>query len=187
MSKTKKTMSLVLSFVLVIALTIAGTIAYLTSTSTTVTNTFTVGKVKITLDEAKVTEDGVQDGNERVTENTYKLIPGHEYLKDPIVHVDAESEDCYLVVKIVNELGDKATITMSSGWTNVEGTDFWVYGEVVSASDNVPVFTKFLYAANITDPSGDAGKTIKVTAYAIQADGFSNAKAAYEAAFGAMS
>ena len=186
MSKTKKTLSLVLSFVLVIALTIAGTIAYLTSTSATVTNTFTVGKVKITLDEAKVTEYGVKDGDDRVTENTYKLIPGHEYLKDPIVHVDAESEDCYLVVKIVNALGDKATITMSDGWTNVEGTDFWVYGSVVSASADVPVFTKFVYSADVEDPTADEGKTITVTAYAIQADGFSDAQSAYEAAFGAM-
>ena len=187
MSKTKKTLSLVLSFVLVTALTIAGTIAYLTSTSATVTNTFTVGKVKITLDEAKVTEYGVKDGNDRVTANTYKLIPGHEYLKDPIVHVDSESEDCYLVVKITNALGDKATITMSDGWRNVDGTDFWVYGSVVSASAEVPVFTKFVYSADVEDPTADAGKTITVIAYAIQADGFSDAESAYVAAFGSMS
>ena len=35
------------------------TVAWLTSTTETVTNTFSYGNVKITLDEAKVTEYGV--------------------------------------------------------------------------------------------------------------------------------
>ena len=59
-------------------LTIAGTtLAYLTSQET-VTNTFTVGKVEIKLDEAKANADGTLVPNaDRVKENSYKLIPGH--------------------------------------------------------------------------------------------------------------
>lgn len=43
--------------VLLVAASVMGTLAYLTSTDT-VKNTFTVGKVAITLDEAEVTEYG---------------------------------------------------------------------------------------------------------------------------------
>lgn len=60
---------------------VMGTMAYLQS-SDSVNNTFTVGNVKITLDEAKTNDNG--DGTEvagakRVKTNTYKLMPGHTY------------------------------------------------------------------------------------------------------------
>ena len=44
---------------LLVAAGVFGTLAYLTGTDT-VNNTFTVGNVKITLDEAKVTTDGTK-------------------------------------------------------------------------------------------------------------------------------
>lgn len=82
-------------------LTIAGTtLAYLTD-SKEVKNTFTVGKVKIALDEAKVDTDGTPiAGEKRVTENEYKLMPGHTYTKDPTVTVLGGSEDCYVRLKV---------------------------------------------------------------------------------------
>jgi len=60
-----------------------GTLAYLTATDT-VTNTFTVGKVQITLDEAPVDANGETTDGDRVKKNNYHLLPGHEYDKDPI-------------------------------------------------------------------------------------------------------
>lgn len=54
----KKTLTVIIALVLVVVMSVAGTVAYLTS-SDTVTNTFTVGNVEITLDEAKVDEYGV--------------------------------------------------------------------------------------------------------------------------------
>lgn len=58
--KTKsKALLLTLCAVLLIAASVLGTMAYLTSTDT-VTNTFTVGKVEIKHDEAKVTTDGTR-------------------------------------------------------------------------------------------------------------------------------
>ena len=102
----KKTLTVLLALVLVIAMSVAGTMAYLTSTDS-VTNTFTVGNVKITLDEAKASEYGVADNTvARVQKNEYKLIPGHSYTKDPTIHVDANSEDCYLFVKVENGIVD---------------------------------------------------------------------------------
>ena len=82
-------------------LTIAGTtLAYLTSQET-VTNTFTVGKVEIKLDEAKANADGTLVPNaDRVKENSYKLIPGHTYNKDPMVTVLKGSESSYIKMTV---------------------------------------------------------------------------------------
>ncbi|MBQ3062404.1 MAG: hypothetical protein IJD03_01960, partial [Clostridia bacterium] len=98
MKNTKKALLMTLCAVMLVAASVMGTMAYLTSTTGVVTNTFTVGKVGITLDEAKVTEYGVKDGDTRVMANTYKLVPGHTYVKDPTVHVAADSEESYLFV-----------------------------------------------------------------------------------------
>lgn len=82
-------------------LTVAGTtLAYLTSADK-VENTFTVGNVKITLDEAKVTTDGTPvEGADRVKANDYKLMPGHTYTKDPTVTVVKGSEEAYVRLKV---------------------------------------------------------------------------------------
>lgn len=99
--KTKsKALLLTLCAVLLVAASVLGTMAYLTSTDT-VTNTFTVGKVEIKLDEAKVTADGIPvEGAARVTENSYKLMPGNTYTKDPTVTVKAGSEASYVRMKV---------------------------------------------------------------------------------------
>lgn len=99
--KTKsKALLLTLCAVLLIAASVLGTMAYLTSTDT-VTNTFTVGKVEIKLDEAKVNANGIpEEGAARVTENSYKLMPGNTYTKDPTVTVKAGSEESYVRMKV---------------------------------------------------------------------------------------
>lgn len=99
--KTKsKALLLTLCAVLLVAASVLGTMAYLTSTDT-VTNTFTVGKVEIKLDEAKVTADGIPvEGAARVTANSYKLMPGNTYTKDPTVTVKAGSEESYVRMKV---------------------------------------------------------------------------------------
>ncbi|MBE6559932.1 MAG: hypothetical protein E7662_02300 [Ruminococcaceae bacterium] len=95
------------------------TLAYLTDTDSA-TNTFTVGKVDIELDEAKVDNSGVvetgvdQKPLARVTENDYHLIPGHTYVKDPTIHVQPKSEDCWLFVKVINNLATPFTPTGES-------------------------------------------------------------------------
>ena len=99
--KTKsKALLLTLCAVLLIAASVLGTMAYLTSTDK-VKNTFTVGKVEIKLDEAKVTADGIPvEGADRVTANSYKLMPGTTYTKDPTVTVKAGSEESYVRMKV---------------------------------------------------------------------------------------
>ena len=99
--KTKsKALLLTLCAVLLVAASVLGTMAYLTS-SAEVKNTFTVGKVEIKLDEAKVTADGIPvEGADRVTANSYKLMPGNTYTKDPTVTVKAGSEESYVRMKV---------------------------------------------------------------------------------------
>lgn len=178
-----------------------GTMAYLTDSDTAV-NTFTVGKVEITLDEAKANKDGslVADAD-RVQENEYKLLPGHTYQKDPTVHVDDKSEDSYLFVKVENEIyaieDDTTTISVqmtAKGWKAVDGqTGLYVYVGTtaaplaVKAGADIPVFEQFKIAGTVDNATlaGYAGKTITVTAYAVQKDGFEGqtASAIWTAAF----
>ena len=183
MKNAKKILSLLLCAVLLVGATIAGTVAYLTSQDE-VTNTFTVGKVVITLDETDVDVNGVKDGDTRVEANTYKLIPGHTYTKDPTITVDSGSENCYIFVKIANGLGADADITRNEGWDMVSengNTWVWVYGTfddpvAVSAGTKVVPFNQFTFAEK-ADPTDHENSTITVTAYAIQADSLENEKA----------
>ena len=101
MKRTKKILSLALCAVLLVAGTVATTVAYLTSTDA-VTNTFTVGNVKITLDEFDYDEDSDSDDNVEVGDetrdkaNAYYLQPGQTYKKDPTVTVKGGSAESYV-------------------------------------------------------------------------------------------
>lgn len=92
----RKFLLMLSSALLLVSLTVGATVAYLTSTDS-VTNTFTVGKVNITMDETDVDEYGVAIENAaRVEENEYKLLPGHSYTKDPTITVTNGSEPAYI-------------------------------------------------------------------------------------------
>ena len=98
--KKRKALLLVLCAVLLVAASVMGTMAYMTSTDE-VKNTFTVGNVKLRLDEAKVDETGTPvEGADRVKQNSYKLLPGHTYTKDPTVTIEAPSEKAYVRMKV---------------------------------------------------------------------------------------
>ena len=100
MKKTTKALLLALCAVLLVAASVMGTMAYLTA-SDSVKNTFTVGNVRITLDEAQVNENGTPvEGAARVKENSYKLIPGVTYTKDPTVTVLNGSVESYVRMKV---------------------------------------------------------------------------------------
>lgn len=190
--KTKsKALLLALCAVLLVAASVLGTMAYLTSRAE-VTNTFTVGSVSITLDEAPVDANGKETTGGRVTENSYKLMPGHEYDKDPTIHVAQNSEDCWLFVQITDEIAaiqDAKTIATQlteNGWTLVEGTtNVYAHNAIAKAGSNVVVFESFKIKGDVKNDAlaAYAGKTIKVIAYAVQADGFDTAADAWTAAF----
>ena len=100
MKTRSKALLLTLCAVLLVTASVLGTMAFLTSTDE-VKNTFTVGSVNITLDEAKVKTDGTPvEGAARVKANEYHLLPGHTYTKDPTVTVKDGSESSYVRLKV---------------------------------------------------------------------------------------
>ncbi len=186
----KKAILLVMCAILLCGASVLGTLAYLTSTDS-VTNTFTVGNVAITMDETDVDINGAKDGETRVKSNEYKLIPGVTYTKDPTIHVGADSEDAWLFVKVENgiaalEASDNtiAAQLTANGWTLVEGTtNVYAYNVKATAKQDITVFNTFAIDGSVT------GETLKnytdakivVTAYAVQAQGFDTAAAAWTA------
>ena len=201
MSKTKKTLLMMVCAVMLVLVSVMGTMAYLTSTDT-VTNTFTVGNVQIKLDEAAANADGslIADAA-RVKANSYKLLPGHTYNKDPMVTVLKGSEESYVKMTVTftkaAELdaifapgADMTSIFKgydSTNWIykgNTEDTtantrtyEFWYKEAVAAPTADVPLdalFDKIVVPGSITNAQLATIKdmTITVNAYAIQADGF---------------
>ena len=206
----KKKLMTVLALVLVVAMSVAGTIAYLTSTDT-VTNTFTVGNVEITLDEAKVDEYGVAaTPATRVDKNDYKLIPGHTYTKDPTVTVLSGSESSYIKMTVtftkaaeLDAIFKPTGADLTSIFNGYDSTN-WIYKGNTEGSDDTRTY-EFWYKEAVAAPTADVAldalfdqikapdsltnsdlnnlKDLKITvnAYAIQADGFATAEAAWAA------
>jgi len=188
----KKTL-LALCALALVAGSVFGTLAYLTD-SEAATNTFTVGKVAITLDEAKVTPDGKPvTPAARVAENTYHLLPGMTYTKDPTIHVSDDSEGCYLFVKVENDIAaiegnPKIEEQMTGfGWKPVEGVEnVYIFAKegnkyALYKGANVEVFKSFTIDGSTVDNTKLAaykGETVVVTAYAVQMAGFENTEPA---------
>ena len=122
------------------------------------------------------------------TENAYKdLVANEEVLKDPTVHIKAESEDCWVFAKIVNPNGENLTITYNTDeWEDVtdsyktaqkisDSIDYKVYAtkNILRKSSSVQHSTIF---TKVTVGDGVDGKTsfqpITVSACAVQAAGF---------------
>ena len=217
MKTAKKALLLTVCALVLVAATIMGTVAFLTSTDKVV-NTFAVGKLAIELDEAKTNDNGdgtVVPGVDRVKENGYKLVPGHHYTKDPVVHLAANSEACYVFIDVNNELigaiknghynaegtdgfytpalGILEQITELNGWNPIMNpktgkTMFYkaIDAATAKAGVDLPVFGYFDVDSAKTQTQLEAyeGKTITVTAYACQQDGFASAEAAFTACFG---
>ena len=205
----KKSIALVMMAVLLVAASVMGTLAYLTSTDA-VENTFTVGKVAITLDEAKVTEYGqAVTPASRVKKNTYKLLPGHTYNKDPMVTVLAGSEPSYIKMTVTfskaNELDAIFAPTgadLTSIFNGYDAANWIAKGNTKDATANTRTY-EFWYKETVGAPTADVAldalfdsitvpgeitqaqlETIKdmiitVNAYAIQADGSTDAADAW--------
>jgi len=210
--KTKsKALLLTLCAVLLVTASVLGTMAFLTSDDEVV-NTFSVGSVAIKLDEAKANADGtLVEGAERVKANSYKLLPGHTYNKDPMVTVLNGSEPSYIKMTVTfskaNELdaifaptgadmtsifdGYDATCWIAKGntkdtATNTRTYEFWYKETVAAPNGDVALdalFDKIIVPGFITNEqlATIEGMTITVNACAIQADGFANAEAAWAA------
>ena len=196
----KKTVILLLAFVLIIGLAIGGTYAFLTDTTGEVKNTFVAGKVDIDLYEhpLKLT-DGKTDGktidpnaNTVTAVSDYKMIPGNVLQKDPTVEVLAGSEDCWVMVEVTeannaltsNADGKYIIWTLTGDWELVEGTtNVYIYKEAVSAGAKLQILAGNTVTVNENATAADmaAAETNKPTlsfiAYAVQADDITKAQA----------
>ena len=201
--KTKnKALLLTLCAVLLVAASVMGTMAYLTSRDAVV-NTFSVGSISMSLDEQDV-DNSTAGENDRDKANAYHLLPGHTYVKDPIIHIDAASEDAWIFVKVENGISAYEAATAdgytsiadqitANGWTALDGVTGVYYKEYTKGQNDkdLEVFAEFKVATNADEVDGWANITadthkINVTGYAVQKDGFQTALAAWNATFGAQ-
>ena len=173
-----KTLVLALAVMLIVGATIGGTVAWLTAQTPSVTNTFTVGDINITLNETK---------------SDFKMVPGNVIDKDPVVTVVDGSEDCYLFVKIEKSttLDKYISYTVASGWTELDNVD-GVYYRVVNATDGTKSFSvlandRVTVNEGVTKADMEALKaetatqpTLTFTAYAVQKDNIDTAALAWE-------
>lgn len=205
MKQRTKNVLILVSLLLIVTAFISGVVAYLTSADGDV-NTLTVGQVDITLDEAKVNTDGtVVEGAERVHNNTYHLLPGHAYVKDPTVTVKSGSEESYIRVFLTFNNASKLKKIFPDPISLLDGYDaaIWIYETeyIDKATDTItyefryfekteavhkdmeltPVFEKLVIpgAVNSEDLKNISNLTIVAEAHAIQSAGFENSDDAW--------
>ena len=187
----KKSFVMVLALVLVFAVAVGGVVAWLTATTGPVKNTFTVGDINITLTETGANEAG---------EKTYQVIPGDVKDKDPKVTVAADSEACYLFVKVDvanNTVNGKAIYsfdvrTGDDGWTKLEegvyyrvvdaataeaGAEYYVLSGDTTHANGLVRINQDLTKADIEAIGNDP--TLTFTAYAVQKDNIAVAATAW--------
>lgn len=187
-TRTKVLLS-VLCIMILLSVPMLGTLAYLTDGTETVENTFTPSDIEIELDESDDLD--------------LKMVPGKEIAKDPQVTVEANSEDCYVFVKVEPSANYSTFFdgyTVADGWTALTGVE-GVYYRTVASSTDKQVFNVLADADPATTAVGTNGSvkvlstvtqemlsaltsaemypTLSFTAYAIQQLGFDSASAAW--------
>ena len=171
----KKKLTVSLAVLALVACMAAGaTLAWLTAKTSSVTNTFTYGDINIELKET--------------TGESYKMVPGNTIAKDPKVTVKANSEACWLFVKVEKSTNfdEFMTYGIADGWTKLDGVDGVYYREVASPTDDTvfdvlkdnsvtvkTTVTKEQFNSLTSNP------TLTFTAYACQKDNVSTATQAW--------
>ena len=165
-----------LAVTLLIGCAIGGTVAWLTAKTDAVVNTFTYGDINIELTENKPTNKHAE------------IIPGVNIEKDPKVTVKANSEACWLFVK-VQEAGTfvdgKVTYSIADGWTALTGQTDVYYREVSAATTDTEYYVlegnKVTVSDTLTkeDIQNITNPTLTFTAYAVQKDGIADAATAW--------
>ena len=184
----KKTFLMLLALVLVFGLAVGGTIAYLTASTENVVNTFTVGDINIELKEHTIDDTGALTTTETNGIDTYKIIPGTNLNKDPFLRVKANSEACWVFVKITEtNWSSKLTYTVD-GWTAL-GNDYpGVYYKEQAATTadvalNILTNKQIVVSADLTKTEIEAMKTnipkLTFTGYAVQKENVATAAAAW--------
>ena len=181
-----RTLVALLAVVLVVGCVVGGTVAWLIDTSDEVVNTFTYGNINIDLNE---------------TTTDYKIVPGATIDKDPKVTVLANSEDCYLFVKVEAGANWPSYLhySIAAGWTQGKGTDgiptnvyyrevsnstsaqeFYVLAGTTGHANGIVTVDNTLDKATVDQAIKDGFQpTLTFTAYAVQKDGSATAAEAW--------
>lgn len=160
----KKSLALLLAIAIVVVGAVAGTVAWLTDQTPSVTNTFTTSDINIELKETK---------------NNFQMIPGWNIEKDPKVTVKTGSEACYLFVKLEKSTNFDTFMTyeMADGWTALPEAPGVFYREVAAATadttfevlkGNQVTVKGTVTKAQMNALTADTYPTLTVTAYASQ-------------------
>lgn len=198
-SSGTKVVTLLLAVLVLVGCSVGATMAWLVKSTNEVVNTFTVGNIKIDLNEHVYDPaTNTLKADLTKTNSNYKLIPGKNMPKDPFVTVKAGSEKCWLFVRI-----DEAHIALDASENAVKyslDNEAWktltfdedyddgvcVYYRIVDASasdQNLYVLGKEGQCADTTHDNGcvtinaditssfQSTPVLKFTAAAIQYDG----------------
>ena len=175
-----KAFAALLAVTLLVGSAIGGTLAWLTSKSDSLVNTFTIGNVAITLAET--------------TGNDYKVTPGVPFAKDPKVTVTAGSEACWVFVEIQESENwpDGLTYEPAAGWTPLTSETGVYYRDVASDSSqnqdfyvlagegNGELQNGMITVSEDINTLGETEPSLTFTAYAIQKEGIETAEDAWD-------
>lgn len=190
----KKTTVAIIVFGLVLCFTVGGALAWLIDETPSVTNTFTYGDINIDLSET--------------TSSPYKMVPGKALPKNPMVTVKANSEKCWLFVRVeasdnLSQFVEYQINTGENDWTALEGVSGVYYrtveastadqtfsvlaggtytssdpSETLSWSENQVLVKPEVEKEELNALTEGAYPTLTFTAYAVQYEGFEDNPAA---------
>lgn len=191
MKNYKKILVLAVAALLLVAVSVAGTMAYLQAKTSTLTNEFKPSTVGVQIEES--------------TGNTYKVVPGVDFAKDPKVTATYDV-DSYLFVVVTEEnwntnlgwdFNDAAWDELMNGTAKVENvfykeltantdgttkTDsFYVLAgdsAVTNGTNGVITVSENMKLSDMTDITTNVPK-LTFQAYIIQKAGFASAYDAY--------
>ena len=195
-----KLVVLLLAVVLVIGCAAGGTLAWLIAKTSSIENTFSAANINITLEETPNTDSDDEGTDPDIWVG--KMVPGTNISKDPKVTVAANSEACWLFIKVAEAGGavtvgtitysfdDFVTYSMATGWTVVPGTTNVYYREVDAATAKAGRTYEVISGNQVSIPStvtkamldkatGNDAPSLTFTAYAVQKEGFADASAAW--------
>lgn len=176
----KRTVALLMAAVLLFGAAVGGTFAWLTAYTNPLVNTFTKGNVAITL-----TETGAVNNAQ-----SFKMIPGTTIDKDPKITVKANSEACYVFVKIVEtaQLDTYISYEVNTAWTELGVSGVWY--QVIDGTDGVvdtdtvlPILVDNRVTVNPVDATtmeDAADVKLTFTGYAVQKQGIVDVNAAWD-------
>ena len=168
-----------ISILSVCSFLIGTSVAWLSSKTDEVVNTFTYGDINI-----KIEETDTKDNDNNEFTNEYKMLPGNKITKDPKVTVLKDSEDSYLFIEITESenFKDFMTYELVEGWTLLEGTKNVYVREVTKSDkdqefyvlkDNTVIVKESVTKAMLNDLDKDGQTnypTLSFIAYAVQRD-----------------